>query len=308
MISALARTALILGDENYTAAAIKSGEFIWNNMRNKNGKLLRSYFEGVAAVEAELSDHAFLARAYLHLHDLTGEPVWFDRATNLFQTMEKEFGDPNEGDFFSSSRVNGFGRMKSRQDSDFASANGIALSVIANLSARTLGPDTKRRTEKLIASLSGFAAASPAGGSSILLASDQFLRNPTGPVQYGGGGAVRVHAIRNTDGTEITLRIKVADGWHVNADKPLEDYLIPTKIALKNSTADATFPEAKIKQLGFSEKPLALYEGNFDIQLEADSSASRTSNIELEIQTCSTEICLPPELLKFRIASPLDKK
>ena len=314
MISALARTSMILGDETYEKAAIKSAQFIWDNMRNGERKLFRSYFEGTPSIEAKLTDYAFLARAFLHLHDLTGGQLWLERANILFQTMEDDFSDQEVGDFFSTSsssttnETGGFGRFKSRQDSDLASANGTALEVATNLAQRTLGPESKRRTEKLIAALSGFANS--AGGTSILKAADKFLRTGTGPVQYGGGGAYRVHAQQMEDET-ILLQIKMAPGWHINADKPLENYLIPTKVTLKTQEeteiAKIIYPEAEIKKLGFSEKPLALYEGTFDIRVETKNLNSKTSHIQLEIQTCSDQICLPPEMLNFKIAPPLPR-
>lgn len=312
MISALAHAGLVLGDEKYTDAALKAANFIWDNLRDKDGMLLRSYFNGRAEVAGELVDYAFLARSYVHLYDQTQNAVWLERANSLFQIMETRFADTKTGDFYASHGTQGFGRLKSRQDSDLASGNGVALGLLVDLAQRRGGPELARRSEKLISALSGIAVASPTSGTSILMAADRFLRGQKGPVQYGGGGTVRAHAtIAEATGT-IVIQFNVAKGWHINANKPLEDYLIATKAMLvtepENSAAvEVSYPPAQIKQLGFSKKPLALWEGVFDINLVAKKSAVAPRTIRLEIQACSDDVCLEPDVMMLKISPPLPK-
>ena len=304
MISAFARAALVLDDNRYASAATKAGQFIWDNMRQKNGTLYRSYFHGLAEINAELVDYAWLGRAYLKLYDLSDHAIWLQRAQTMLANMEKGFADTETGDFYSSGLNSGFGRSKSRQDSDIPSGNGVALDLVVGVTKRVGSPAMQRRTETLIAALSGFAAPSPASGTSILAAADRYANGEVGPVQYGGNGNVRAHAtIQNG---KVVVYLRVAQGWHVNANKPLEDYLIPTKLTLgsANNGAKAEYPDPKVKRLGFSKKPLALLENQF--QISAVQGSSRISDVELEIQACSDKICLAPDTLKFRIAAPLN--
>jgi hypothetical protein len=292
----------VLNDDGYRRAALKAGRFIWDNLRQKDGTLLRSYFTGRAEIDAELVDYAWLGRAFIELYDLSGDDLWLGRARMLFDKMEILFADKNIGDFFSSQKVTSFGRPKSRQDSDLASGNGIALALLVALAARTDGPELKRRTEKLLASLSGFAAGNVAGGASILTAADNYFRGESGPVQYGGGGTVRAQASFNDNGS-IAVKIKVAEGWHINAHKPLEDYLVPTTLKVK-SDVEVIYPMAKTKRLGFSKNPLALLEGELEIRTQPVAAQSGSSEVKLEIQACSDQICLAPDSLKFSISPP----
>ena len=95
----------------------------------------------------------------------------------------------------------------------------------------------------------------------------------------------------------------IAPGWHVNANKPLEDWLIPTEAAV--APADGltlgapAYPAAHEKKLPFSEKPLALYEGDVVVLLEgkADAAAApgpRTLRATLSFQPCNDAQCLAP--------------
>jgi len=309
MIAALAHLASISNEGGYQEAAIKAGEFLWDKLRDDEGVLMRSYFEGKAQIKAGLGDHALFGRALIRLFDLTGEQRWLDRAQMIFDQMETRFSDTEVGDYFSSASNNGFGRTKSRGDTEMASSNGAALDFIVGLEKRVGGLAYKQRSLKLIAALSGFVVKNPAGGTSVLAAVDRFERGETGAVQYGGGGAVRVHATLDATSGTITARFKVRDGWHINAEKPLEDYLIPTKLSLLASDQQITvkYPEPLVKELGFSEEPLALIEGDIDITASIKSNTPGPTDIKLEFQACSDQICLAPDVLTFKLAPPMPK-
>ncbi len=304
MIKALARTSLVLDEEKYAGAALRAGNFLWRNLRARDGALMRSFFAGSAEIEAELSDYAWLAQAFLELYDLSGNDQWLDRAKKLQREMEQKFADQKTGDYFSSQHAAGFARTKSRQDSDLPSANGVALGVLTALANRAGDPKLQLQVENLLAALSGFAAKNPASGASILVAADHYLRGQTGAVQYGGGGAVRALARLDEAANKLSLDIKVAKGWHINAHKPLEDYLVATRLAVKGDDVQFSYPDARTKQLGFSKTPLALLEGNLQITAEGVSAKGASISAMLEIQACSDEICLAPDTLTFTIAPP----
>ena len=46
-------------------------------MRDADGRLLRTYKDGAARLNAYLEDHAFLLEALLALYEATFEPRWF---------------------------------------------------------------------------------------------------------------------------------------------------------------------------------------------------------------------------------------
>lgn len=310
-IAALAQAAAVLGRQDYRDAAKKAGEFVWNKLRTKD-KLLRSYFDGRAEVSGELDDYAQLARGYLFLYDLTSEKSWLERALTLTEQLTLIFEDKEVGDFFGAEAGFGLGRTKPRGDGDQPSPNAVALDLLARLSQRTPDPDFKRRAEALVAALSGFALNSPAAGGAIFQAADGFLRGQTGSIQFSGNGAVRVEAFASPSGDKFIVKVNVAEGWHINADKPLEDYLIPTSLKLvesgneevKPDPSAVVYPIAAIKSLASNKKPMALLENEFEIVASVANLNAPTAAAQLHVQTCSDEICLEPETLSLKIAWP----
>jgi uncharacterized protein len=101
MISALADAGAALERPDYTDAAVACAEFIWRDMRDGDGRLLRSYNRGQARLGAYLEDHAFLLEALLTLYEATFDPRWFAAARELADTILGRFADPEHGGFFS---------------------------------------------------------------------------------------------------------------------------------------------------------------------------------------------------------------
>ena len=108
-------------------------------------------------------------------------------------------------------------------------------------------------------------------------------------------------------GSEIKLAIQasVDKTWHINSNKPNEDFLIPSGITVVESKKNVTltktiFPDAKNITLGFSDKPLSVFEGDvlFGGLLKISDSAMTgdyTLIVTLDYQACNNATCLPPK-------------
>ncbi len=100
-----------------------------------------------------------------------------------------------------------------------------------------------------------------------------------------------------------TIGLKIRSGYHINAQKPSEDYLIGTSVSVTPpkgfSVVRSTYPKARMGSFSFSETPLAVYDGNAQIVLtmKADATAAAgTTSIpaKVEFQACNDDQCLPP--------------
>jgi len=89
-----------LGEELLQAAGA-CAEFLWRELRDGRGRLLRTYNDGHAKLDAYLEDHAFLLEAMLVLFEATCEGRWFERALELADALIERFADPERGGFFS---------------------------------------------------------------------------------------------------------------------------------------------------------------------------------------------------------------
>ena len=82
-------------------AAVAAAEFVLRDLRDGDGRLLRSYNHGTAHLNAYLEDHAFLLEALLTLYEATFDPRWFTEARSLADTILERFADSERGGFFS---------------------------------------------------------------------------------------------------------------------------------------------------------------------------------------------------------------
>jgi uncharacterized protein YyaL (SSP411 family) len=99
-IRAFAEAGRIFDETRYIEAATAAAAFIWGNLRDANGRLLRSWRAGVATVPAFAEDHALLASALMTLYETTSELRWFTAAHELCDQLLDLFRDPESGGFF----------------------------------------------------------------------------------------------------------------------------------------------------------------------------------------------------------------
>jgi uncharacterized protein len=102
-IAALAEAGAVLGRPDYLDAAASCAEFIFGSMRQEDGRLLRTYKDSRAHLNAYLEDHAFLVEALLTLYEAGFDPRWFKEARALAESMVERFGDAERGGFFTTS-------------------------------------------------------------------------------------------------------------------------------------------------------------------------------------------------------------
>src|SRR5262249_7782221 len=105
MIAGFAVAGKGLKEPKFTAAAKKAAEFVLTTMRNKDGRLYRTYLSdngkpGTAKLNGYLDDYAFFIHGLLALYDATGEARWLNDAKALTDLMLKWHWDKDGGGFF----------------------------------------------------------------------------------------------------------------------------------------------------------------------------------------------------------------
>src|SRR6185503_8131923 len=101
-IAAIAEAGAVLGRTDYLEAVEACADFVLGTMRDESGRLLRTYKDGRAHLNAYLEDHAFMVEALLVLYEATFETRWFSEAQALADTMIDRYADP-EGGFYTTS-------------------------------------------------------------------------------------------------------------------------------------------------------------------------------------------------------------
>ena len=116
-------------------------------------------------------------------------------------------------------------------------------------------------------------------------------------------------AVKRGGAAEVRLTVHVRNGYHVNSDAPEEDYLIPTRLRWEAGALTATetvFPKPEVERYSFSEKPLAVFSGDFQIvvRFKADAGAQAgpgTLAGKLRYQACSNDTCYRPATAEIRL-------
>lgn len=99
------------------------------------------------------------------------------------------------------------------------------------------------------------------------------------------------------------LRLDIAEGYHVNANPPSDKFYIGTEVRAEPqegiTPGKPVYPPAVSRELSFSDKPLAVYEGQAVIKLPltADKTAAagrHTFRAKIRVQPCNDQACLPP--------------
>jgi uncharacterized protein len=139
MISALADAGAALERADYRDAAVACAEFVWRDMRDGDGRLLRSYNRGQARLSAYLEDHAFLLEALLTLYETTFDPRWFAAARELADTILARFSDRDHGGFFATADDHEalIARRKELEDAPIPAGASAAAFGLLRLAALT---------------------------------------------------------------------------------------------------------------------------------------------------------------------------
>ena len=139
MIGALADAGAVLARKDYLDAARACATFLLRDMRDADGRLLRTYNRGRAKIPAFLEDHAFLLDALLTLYEATFEPRWFGEAEALAGVIVERFGDPERGGFFATAHdaETLVARRKELEDAPIPSGASSASFGLLRLAALT---------------------------------------------------------------------------------------------------------------------------------------------------------------------------
>lgn len=139
MITALAKAGSILGEAKYIEAAMKTTDFILNQMR-EDGVLYHRYAKGEKAIEGFLDDYAFFVFGLIELNEAKFEDKYLQAAADLTKTMVAKFWDDKNGGFYQTHDATAMPKMRQLYDGAVPSGNSVALHNLLWLSRLTNEP------------------------------------------------------------------------------------------------------------------------------------------------------------------------
>ncbi len=138
MLAAFADAAGALGSDEYLAIAKRNADFILSQLQD-DGRLLRTWKDGKAKLNAYVEDHANVVDGLLAVYQVSGEIRYLNEARRLADTMITEFWDPDGGGFFFTSNDHEqlVVRNKDLYDNATPSGNSVAADVLLRLAKLT---------------------------------------------------------------------------------------------------------------------------------------------------------------------------
>lgn len=105
---------------------------------------------------------------------------------------------------------------------------------------------------------------------------------------------------------QVPLSVTVAPGYHVNSNAPTDPYLIGLRLTWSPGPlegAEIRFPEAQTEKFGFSETPISVFAGEFQIVTKFKVAENAPPGLglaagKLRYQACNDRMCLPPKTLE----------
>ena len=147
-------------------------------------------------------------------------------------------------------------------------------------------------------------------GAVILPVQAQFEFGMAGP-EVKEEVAFETNAVHAGASFRGAVRFSLSSGWHVNSNKPLEDYLIATELTLKEAPGFTleriAYPEHSMYTFDFSpDQPLAVYGEEFTIGFVVAVSGTVAPGTHeltgvLRYQACNDSMCAPPQDKEFAI-------
>ncbi len=186
-IRAFVRGANVLGDDRWLDVALRTERFLRERLAQPDGRLLRSWKDGVARYPAYLDDHAFLAAACLDLFETTADLRHLASARRLCEILLEDFYDQEHGGFFFTARNHEqlVDRPKVVFDASLPSGNAVAIESLLRL-AHLYGEGRLREAaERSLALFGEYLEKQPFGTASLLCVLDDYLRGPVEVVLAG---------------------------------------------------------------------------------------------------------------------------
>lgn len=126
---------------------------------------------------------------------------------------------------------------------------------------------------------------------------------PQSPPNIGVSASLSPDKAKKGRTVQGTVVMDIPSGFHVNAHRPLEKFLIATQLEIEAPkgvrVGPILYPRPLLRSLKFSKNKVAVYEGRatmrFNVTVPASfSSGSAELKGRLRYQSCNDEVCFPP--------------
>ena len=110
---------------------------------------------------------------------------------------------------------------------------------------------------------------------------------------------------------KISVKVNIDPQWHINSNKPYEDFLIPSVLSIDAASGftliKVKYPDSQDRKLAFSDKPVSVFENEIYISALIKASSKVKPGIykliaTFKYQSCNDKTCLPPNSVSDTLA------
>jgi uncharacterized protein YyaL (SSP411 family) len=151
MITAFATAARVLENEEYEDTAIKAAEFILDEMKNQEGKLLHRFRDGDKSITANLDDYVFMIWGLIELYETTFNAKYLKEGLELTNTILQHFWDEKDGGFYFTPDYGEELLIREKQiyDGAIPSGNSVVMLILLKLGRLISNPDFEVKANQI---------------------------------------------------------------------------------------------------------------------------------------------------------------
>lgn len=170
IIASLARASAVLENPGYLKAAVRSFDFIMENMMKEDQRLCHSYAMGIQGADGFLDDYAFLIMGSLELYRSTLDHRYLNLSMDLQSELDQHFADQSGGGYFFTGDYirQPVTRIKESYDGAVPSGNSVELINLITLWKLTGDISYRERAEAMEAGFGSSVALNPLACSMML--------------------------------------------------------------------------------------------------------------------------------------------
>ena len=179
MITAFAKGYRVTNDVRYLDAAKNCISFIEKNLF-VDGKLLRTYKNGVSKIDGYLEDYSYFVNALLDVFEIDPDPKYLKLSLKLGHHLVNHFWDSENNNFFMTSDDHEklIIRPKSNYDLSLPSGNSVSAFVMLRLYHLSQEQIFLEITTKIMESQAQMAAENPFGFGHLLNTISMYIQKP----------------------------------------------------------------------------------------------------------------------------------
>ena len=172
MLAAFAEAAQALDRADYARIAQRNADFLLNELRTSDSRLLRTWRNGTSKINGYLEDYSHLIEGLLAMHFMSLDPRWYLAARELAEVVIEHFVAPTG--FWDTSDDHEALIVRPRELQDNAVPSGNAMAIGAFLKLAKLAQDERYTTlaRDTLLEMQAMVGAHPSGFAQWLIALD----------------------------------------------------------------------------------------------------------------------------------------